>query len=206
MKKVLVLASLSLLALSFSCGGGSSATEEEKGQAGLAYGAISSYMDFSSVDPSSVSVSEEIPETSLECNTGEVVTSGTIVVGDESATIDLTTDFQDCSATDDVCNTGEEVVMNGTLTTSAYAALEGESSASVTMDIDGTIDITGVFTASCTIDLNFDGTFTEAPNQEDIQFNGTVCGVNFEDIWNIEESEIEALCAAVLAGGETASL
>lgn len=201
MKKVLVLASLGLLALSFSCGG-DSATDEEKGEAGLAYASISSYMDFSGINPSSISINEEIPETSMDCNSGKVVTSGTATVeGEEKVVVDLTTDFQECSATDDVCNTGEEVIMNGAITTNAEIII-GEETADVSLDMTGTIDLSGVFTAACTLDLSYGGTFSDAPDPTDIEFNGTICGVNFEDIWNIDQTEIDALCAAVLAGGD----
>ncbi len=207
MKKVLVVASLGLLVTALSCGGGDdnsgidASTPEGQGKAGIIYSCASSNLDLSAM-AGSINENETIPAEETACNSGKVVTSGSINAGETSGTVTINSEFEECSLTDDVCMTGEEVIINGNLKAVGDVAVSGET-ASVDITIDGTLKTTGMFIASCSIDINANVPDVEAINgPEDIEFSGTICGVDFADLWDITETELDTLCAAVIAGGD----
>jgi hypothetical protein len=198
MKKVLVLASLGILALSFGCGGG--ASKEDKGKAGITYMTVTSFMSLEDMGTASLKIDTAIPEETIQCETGDVTISGTSEQTGTTYTSELTATFNDCTAQDDICETYEDVIMNGTMNASSEVTTSDDN-VSIKMEIGGTINLTGMFISDCTMDLVFEGEFSEQSQAEDVEFTGTVCGVAIEDLLEITDDEIAELCEAVIAGG-----
>ncbi len=218
MKKVLVVAGLGLIALSFGCGGGDdnsgidATTSEGKGKSDIIYSEVCSKLDFSHLPTpgtNSVGVNTDIEPTDYPCNVGKVVTSGSYSEGNTGGTATVISDFQECSATDDVCMTEEEVIMNGIVTTDVTVEVSSDGTdATISMGTNGTIKLTGMFTASCVIKLTLPATnISEINSPENITtFTGSVCGVDIKDILDITETERDTLCAAIAAAPAVASL
>ena len=210
MKKVLVLASLGLLALSFACGGskdtGSDDQKTSEGQSAFVFNSmIPAIVDGTEAVLEGITNSvhvdtavEDIDPVSLTCDSGNIDITGT-ANGDQGI-LDLIFDFNNCSIVDPLCETGQNVTANGSLNFVIQVNLSGDEAVeeiNVDTSLDGTITITGIFEKSCVIDINTTNTIINlelGPVFEDFNFTGTICGVNIQEILDIEETEREELC------------
>ena len=205
MKKVLVVTGLGLIALSFGCGSGNSGidadTPEGKGKASMVYGAISSNTDIGSLAGyASVKTNSTIPEDIFHCPLGGTVTSNGSYSGNEtSGTISATAELKDCATSDDVCDTGDTVIANGSENVDiTYTA------STFSMEVGGKVTVSNAFDATCKIDLKVATVDLSTVNDlSDITFTGTVCGVDIADVWDLTAAEKATLCDAVIAGPAT---
>ncbi len=215
MKKVLVLASLGLLALSFGCGGSDNNNEEDaaiaKGQSAFVFnsmipaivdgteGAIDQRLSGDSVH---VNIMGPVPLTPipLECpDGGDVEVTGTT---EGELLMSLNFNFNACSIEDPFCETGQKVTADGDFDLTLEVT-DMEENVSITFDTSliGTLTFSGLFEKSCDIELSSTGTQVDisgidavVPEPKDFGFTGTVCEVDIQDIVAIEEAEREELC------------
>ncbi len=135
-------------------------------------------------------ISDTLP-TTIECDGGK----GTVQIDDQGETPNFKSvaKFNDCYATDYLCETGEYVITNGDITTTGIYK-SGDPSKITNVKISGNISSTGLLTTNCELDLSADEIDL---NNYDDELSGTVCGVDVKYIINIDYYDIYEICTSI---------
>jgi len=135
-------------------------------------------------------ISSTLPIT-IDCDGGK----GTVQINDKGGTENFKSVaiFNDCYATDSLCETGEYVITNGNITTTGLYK-SGDPGKITNVNISGNVNNTGLLTTECEFDLSADEIDL---NNYDDELSGTVCGVDVKYIINIDYYDIYEICTSI---------
>jgi hypothetical protein len=174
-----ILSILSTLLIFFSCSN-DRPSDHDLVSSALSFMAVVNNMD----------ISGELPKT-IECDGGK----GSVQINNQGTTTDFKSvaTFNDCYAQDYLCETGEYVMTNGSITTTGFYK-SGDDTKITDVKMSGNISSTGLLVIDCEFDLSADEIDL---NNYDDELSGTVCGVDIKYIINIDYYDIYNICTSI---------
>lgn len=189
MKKLLsvslIISGALLVTLLNGCNSNTATQEQAAAANSIAVSQILSIYNYES----SLNVNSSYTLSERSCGEGGTY-DGDYSVDESDGSISLTINFHDCAFEDSICDTGENLVTNGTLVIESNATYNG----GYKLNITGNLDFEGMFNSSCEWDLTSTYESQETLVFGEPEIEGTICGYDYD---RFDDMTTEEVCEAL---------